>query len=71
MLQWPPDLAKVQPHQRVQVTKRGFGTFVIDELNSFKIKQEQIFIVDHFIFLGSRIDKMGGWLEEVERRIAL
>ncbi|UYV78971.1 ORAI2 [Cordylochernes scorpioides] len=28
MLQWPPILAKVQPHQRVQVTKRGSGTFV-------------------------------------------
>ncbi|UYV74480.1 hypothetical protein LAZ67_11003640 [Cordylochernes scorpioides] len=27
MLQWPPILAKVQPHQRVQVTKRGSGTF--------------------------------------------
>ncbi|UYV75183.1 DCTN2 [Cordylochernes scorpioides] len=26
MLQWPPILAKVQPHQRVQVTKRGSGT---------------------------------------------
>ncbi|UYV84791.1 hypothetical protein LAZ67_X003521 [Cordylochernes scorpioides] len=25
MLQWPPILAKVQPHQRVQVTKRGSG----------------------------------------------
>ncbi|UYV74282.1 hypothetical protein LAZ67_11002855 [Cordylochernes scorpioides] len=29
MLQWPPILAKVQPHQRVQVTKRGYGTFVL------------------------------------------
>ncbi|UYV63029.1 hypothetical protein LAZ67_2002889 [Cordylochernes scorpioides] len=28
MLQWPPILAKVQLHQRVQVTKRGSGTFV-------------------------------------------
>ncbi|UYV72404.1 Transposase [Cordylochernes scorpioides] len=28
MLQWPPILAKVQPHQRVQVTKRDSGTFV-------------------------------------------
>ncbi|UYV75976.1 hypothetical protein LAZ67_13001999 [Cordylochernes scorpioides] len=27
MLQWPPILAKVQPHQRVQVTKRGSSTF--------------------------------------------
>ncbi|UYV73809.1 MAGI3 [Cordylochernes scorpioides] len=27
MLQWPPILAKVQPHQRVQVAKRGSGTF--------------------------------------------
>ncbi|UYV73340.1 K02A2.6-like [Cordylochernes scorpioides] len=27
MLQWPPNLAKVQPHQRVQVPKRGSGTF--------------------------------------------
>ncbi|UYV70791.1 hypothetical protein LAZ67_8000627 [Cordylochernes scorpioides] len=27
MLQWPPILAKVQPRQRVQVTKRGSGTF--------------------------------------------
>ncbi|UYV77357.1 hypothetical protein LAZ67_15000672 [Cordylochernes scorpioides] len=27
MLQWPPILAKVQPHQRVQVTKRGSDTF--------------------------------------------
>ncbi|UYV65570.1 hypothetical protein LAZ67_3004741 [Cordylochernes scorpioides] len=27
MLQWPPILAKIQPHQRVQVTKRGSGTF--------------------------------------------
>ncbi|UYV79594.1 CENPA [Cordylochernes scorpioides] len=27
MLQWPPIFAKVQPHQRVQVTKRGSGTF--------------------------------------------
>ncbi|UYV77579.1 hypothetical protein LAZ67_15001619 [Cordylochernes scorpioides] len=27
MLQWPPILAKVQPHQRVQVTKRDSGTF--------------------------------------------
>ncbi|UYV79362.1 hypothetical protein LAZ67_17002309 [Cordylochernes scorpioides] len=30
MLQWPPILAKVQPHQRVQVTKRGSGTFSHD-----------------------------------------
>ncbi|UYV80661.1 IFRD1 [Cordylochernes scorpioides] len=29
MLQWPPILAKVQPHQRVQVTKRGSGTFAM------------------------------------------
>ncbi|UYV66215.1 hypothetical protein LAZ67_4000829 [Cordylochernes scorpioides] len=29
MLQWLPILAKVQPHQRVQVTKRGSGTFVL------------------------------------------
>ncbi|UYV77327.1 hypothetical protein LAZ67_15000528 [Cordylochernes scorpioides] len=29
MLQWPPILAKVQPHQRVQVTKRDSGTFVL------------------------------------------
>ncbi|UYV62653.1 hypothetical protein LAZ67_2001432, partial [Cordylochernes scorpioides] len=28
MLQWPPILGKVQPHQRVQVTKRGSGTFM-------------------------------------------
>ncbi|UYV80380.1 BRD7 [Cordylochernes scorpioides] len=27
MLQWLPILAKVQPHQRVQVTKQGYGTF--------------------------------------------
>ncbi|UYV73275.1 GPC4 [Cordylochernes scorpioides] len=27
MLQWPPILAKVQPHQRVQLTKRDSGTF--------------------------------------------
>ncbi|UYV62366.1 hypothetical protein LAZ67_2000296 [Cordylochernes scorpioides] len=27
--------------------------------------------VDHIIFLGSKIDKMGGRLEEVKRRIAL
>ncbi|UYV63242.1 hypothetical protein LAZ67_2003530 [Cordylochernes scorpioides] len=27
MLQWPSILAKVQPYQRVQVTKRGSGTF--------------------------------------------
>ncbi|UYV81266.1 SETMAR [Cordylochernes scorpioides] len=27
MLQWPLILAKVQPHQRVQVTKRGTGKF--------------------------------------------
>ncbi|UYV70552.1 hypothetical protein LAZ67_7003510 [Cordylochernes scorpioides] len=27
MLQWPLILAKVQPHQRVQVTKRGYDTF--------------------------------------------
>ncbi|UYV80876.1 hypothetical protein LAZ67_19002067 [Cordylochernes scorpioides] len=26
MLQWPLILTKVQPHQRVQVTKRGSGT---------------------------------------------
>ncbi|UYV61979.1 K02A2.6-like [Cordylochernes scorpioides] len=32
MLQWPPILAKVQPHQRVQVTKRGYGTFVSAKL---------------------------------------
>ncbi|UYV77552.1 ALKBH8 [Cordylochernes scorpioides] len=30
MLQWPPILAKIQPHQRVQVTKRSSGTFVAD-----------------------------------------
>ncbi|UYV82460.1 hypothetical protein LAZ67_21002275 [Cordylochernes scorpioides] len=29
MLQWPPILAKVQPHLRVQVTKRGSGTFTM------------------------------------------
>ncbi|UYV65116.1 hypothetical protein LAZ67_3003173 [Cordylochernes scorpioides] len=28
LLQWPPILAKVQPHQRVQVTKRDPGTFL-------------------------------------------
>ncbi|UYV60734.1 DRG2 [Cordylochernes scorpioides] len=27
MLQWPSILAKVQPHKRVQVTKRGSDTF--------------------------------------------
>ncbi|UYV76490.1 hypothetical protein LAZ67_14000659 [Cordylochernes scorpioides] len=31
MLQWPPILAKLQPHQRVQVTNRGSGTFVLKE----------------------------------------
>ncbi|UYV83204.1 hypothetical protein LAZ67_23000193 [Cordylochernes scorpioides] len=34
MLQWSPILSKVQPHQRVQITKRGSGTFIIP---SFKI----------------------------------
>ncbi|UYV78967.1 hypothetical protein LAZ67_17000520 [Cordylochernes scorpioides] len=38
MLQWPPILAKVQHHQRVQVTKWGSGTFVlgfeVDTINS-------------------------------------
>ncbi|UYV72754.1 hypothetical protein LAZ67_10000538 [Cordylochernes scorpioides] len=28
MHQWPPILAKFQPHQQVQVTKRGSGTFL-------------------------------------------
>ncbi|UYV84057.1 hypothetical protein LAZ67_X001002 [Cordylochernes scorpioides] len=28
MLQWPPILTEVQPHQRGQVTKRGCGTFL-------------------------------------------
>ncbi|UYV80587.1 SETMAR [Cordylochernes scorpioides] len=40
MLQWPPILAKVQPYQRVQVTKRwDFGTSEIRIilLHEFKI----------------------------------
>ncbi|UYV60257.1 hypothetical protein LAZ67_1000570 [Cordylochernes scorpioides] len=31
MPQWPPILVKVQPHQRVQVTKRSSGTFAFKE----------------------------------------
>ncbi|UYV78261.1 GTF3C1 [Cordylochernes scorpioides] len=33
MLQWTPILAKVQPHQRVQVTKRGSGICLTMETN--------------------------------------
>ncbi|UYV63452.1 ABCA2 [Cordylochernes scorpioides] len=48
MLQWPPILAKVQPHQRVQVTKRGSGIFIVLIFELF------IPLVLFFILLGIR-----------------
>ncbi|UYV65288.1 CLPTM1 [Cordylochernes scorpioides] len=44
MLQWSPILAKVQPHQRVRVTKRGSDTFVGENQQPQQQQQQQISI---------------------------
>ncbi|UYV82104.1 hypothetical protein LAZ67_21000835 [Cordylochernes scorpioides] len=40
------------------------------KVNIFEIQQEKIDIIDRFILLGSRINKMGSYLEEVKKGIS-
>ncbi|UYV75445.1 K02A2.6-like [Cordylochernes scorpioides] len=63
MLQWPPILAKVQPHQRVQVTKRGSGIFKSNEARvvpectiSLPIHALHLLMLDHAV--DQRVDRI-------------